>query len=130
VATQQNVDKYNAYRYVVLALLLTQSVTAHDTKLQGFRGSSWPLHRCEPTTRQREPSMAWDAQEMYPRRQRLHDILFRPPMLIVLHHQDLVRFGSLREEDELGKVRCWDLHVFYVFQVRILHSLAFVDVFY
>ena len=63
--------------------------------------------------------MARDAQEVHPRRQRLHNLLFRRSMFFVLHRQDLFRFGSLWEEDKLGKVRCRNLHFLYVLQVRI-----------
>lgn len=66
--------------------------------------------------------MARDTQEVHPGRQRLHDLLFRRPMFLVLYCQDLVRFGTLREEDKLGEVRCWNLHILYVFQVRIILS--------
>ena len=41
-------------------------------------------------------------------------------MFLVLYRQDLVRFSSLWEEDELGKVRPRDLHFFHFFQVRIV----------
>jgi len=65
--------------------------------------------------------MAWDTQEVYPRRQGLHDLLLRCSVLLVLYHQDLVRYSLLREEIWY-EVRCRGLHLIYVFRVRIALS--------
>ena len=123
VSTQQDIDKYNSYRYALRPFPYPKC-DPHGAQLQRFCGSSWQLHRGQPITRQREPAVARDAEEMYPWRQGLHDLLFRCSMLLVLHCQDFVRSGPVREEHKLGKVRCWNLYIIYIFQVRITLPFA------
>ena len=75
-------------RYYPPLLLETRALMR--AKFQRFRRGSWPLHQPQPTAGKREPEVARDAQEVYPWRQRLRYLLFRPSMLLVLHPQDLV----------------------------------------
>ena len=118
VSTQKSVNKYNVYRYAIAPPSVTRSTTPHGTRLQICRRIYRQLHQQGSTTRQREPAVAWDAQKVHPRRQRLHDLLFRRPMSLVLYHQDLVRCSL--QWDKIGpKVRCRDLHFLHIFRVCI-----------
>jgi hypothetical protein len=65
--------------------------------------------------------MARDEQELQRRRKRLHLTLLLRAVLSMLYHQNLVRHSALEEENRVGEVWKWDLHLVHLLEVcRVL----------
>ena len=64
--------------------------------------------------------MARNEQELQHRGQRSDLPLLLPPVLFVLYHQVLVRYGVLEEENGVGKVWERDLYFVHLLEVRRL----------
>ena len=54
--------------------------------------------------------MAWNAEEMQPRRQGIYDLLHGFQMRAVFYHQNFLRSQLFQGVDRLGEVRVRDLH--------------------
>ena len=67
--------------------------------------------------------MARNEQELQRRGQLLYLPLSLPAVLSMLYHQNLVRHSALKEENRVGEVRKWDLHLVHLLEVcRVLSN--------